>query len=43
MDRTALAGYGPCLRIPELGLAYFKSRFCDPATGRFLSPDPRAA
>lgn len=40
MDRTALVGYGPCVRIPELGLAYFKSRFYDPATGRFLSPDP---
>ena len=40
MDRTALAGYDPCVRLPELGLTYYRNRFYDPATGRFLTPDP---
>lgn len=33
-------GYTGQIRIPELGLYYYKSRFYSPFLGRFLQPDP---
>ena len=41
-DRTTPLArrYDPRVRLPELGLDYYKARFYDPAIGRFLTPDP---
>ena len=33
-------GFTGQMRLPELGLTYYRNRFYDPATGRFLTPDP---
>jgi RHS repeat-associated protein len=39
-DGTGRFGYTGQIRIPELGLYYYKSRFYSPYIGRFLQPDP---
>ena len=41
-DRTTPLArrYDPRVRLPEIGLDYYKARFYDPSIGRFLTPDP---
>jgi RHS repeat-associated protein len=38
-DSTTMLRFGGELFIPELGLYYLRSRFYDPVSGRFLTPD----
>jgi RHS repeat-associated protein len=33
-------GFTGQMRLPEIGLDYYKARFYDPSIGRFLTPDP---
>ena len=33
-------GFTGQMRLPEIGLDYYKARFYDPAIGRFMTPDP---
>ncbi len=42
-DASTRLRYGGEYYLPELGLYYLRARFYDPATGRFLTPDPRLA